>query len=105
MGKGCRYVKRLSNHVLPLQCISLATCSGCPQGHVSYKVTTKTKLPQYKKEHTEVIRRFRDFAWLWQRLQDTNRGLRLAADCMHLMLAPAPILAMILDLFIASLAV
>ena len=36
---------------------------------------TKTNLPQYKKEHTEVIRRFRDFAWLWQRLQDTNRGV------------------------------
>lgn len=72
---------------------------------MSYKVTTKTKLPQYKKEHTEVIRRFRDFAWLWQRLQDTNRGLRLAADCMHLMLAPATILALIIELFIGSLAV
>lgn len=43
--------------------------------HVSYKVTTKTKLPQYKKDHIEVIRRFKDFAWLWQRLQDTNRGI------------------------------
>ncbi|KAL3151971.1 hypothetical protein ABBQ32_001094 [Trebouxia sp. C0010 RCD-2024] len=43
--------------------------------HVSYKVTTKTQLPQYKQEHTEVIRRFRDFAWLWQRLQNTNRGI------------------------------
>lgn len=37
-------------------------------------MTTKSKLPQYKNGHTEVIRRFRDFAWLWQRLQDTNRG-------------------------------
>lgn len=43
--------------------------------HISYKIATKTKLPQYKKDHTEVIRRFRDFAWLWQRLQDTNRGI------------------------------
>lgn len=56
-------------------------------------------MPQYKKEHTEVIRRFRDFAWLWQRLQDTNRGLRLAADCMHLLLAPAAIPAQIVKLF------
>ena len=84
---------------------SNATCSVCAQAHVSYKVSTKTKLPQYKKEHTEVIRRFRDFAWLWQRLQDTNRGLRLATDCMHLMLAPAGLLAVSVELFIARLAV
>ena len=94
-----------ANQIMCYHCsafLQQVTCSGCPQAHVSYKVTTKTKLPQYKKEHTEVIRRFRDFAWLWQRLQDTNRGLRLAADCMHIMLAPAVILTLIVELFMPS---
>jgi len=41
---------------------------------VSYKVQTKTTLQQYSKKENEVIRRFRDFAWLHSKLQDQNRG-------------------------------
>ena len=44
------------------------------QAHVSYKVATRTTLSQYKSREMEVIRRFRDFAWLHQQLQDQNRG-------------------------------
>lgn len=42
--------------------------------YVSYKVITKTTLPQYRSQHHEVIRRFRDFAWLHARLAELNRG-------------------------------
>jgi hypothetical protein len=31
-------------------------------------------MPQYKAKQMEVIRRFRDFAWLHARLQEQNRG-------------------------------
>ena len=41
---------------------------------MSYKVQTKTTLQQYSKRENEVIRRFRDFAWLHTKLQDQNRG-------------------------------
>jgi hypothetical protein len=44
------------------------------QAYVSYKVQTKTTLQQYSKKENEVIRRFRDFAWLHTKLQDQNRG-------------------------------
>ncbi|KAK9843542.1 hypothetical protein WJX81_008116 [Elliptochloris bilobata] len=43
--------------------------------YVSYKVQTKTNLPQYKRREFEVIRRYRDFAWLHSRLQEQNRGI------------------------------
>jgi sorting nexin-1/2 len=43
--------------------------------YVSYKVQTKTTLQQYSKKENEVIRRFRDFAWLHSKLQDQNRGI------------------------------
>ncbi|EIE27299.1 Vps5-domain-containing protein [Coccomyxa subellipsoidea C-169] len=43
--------------------------------YVSYKVCTNTSLPQYKIKQPEVIRRFRDFAWLRTRLQEQNRGI------------------------------
>ncbi|BDA48046.1 Sorting nexin-2 [Coccomyxa sp. Obi] len=43
--------------------------------YVSYKVCTNTSLPQYKNKQPEVIRRFRDFAWLHTRLQEQNRGI------------------------------
>ncbi|KAK9806881.1 hypothetical protein WJX72_006093 [[Myrmecia] bisecta] len=43
--------------------------------YVSYKVITRTNLEQYKNRQPEVIRRFRDFAWLAARLQEQNRGI------------------------------
>ena len=48
------------------------------QAYVSYKVCTQTDLPQYKNKQPEVIRRFRDFAWLHSRLREQNRGLPLS---------------------------
>lgn len=42
--------------------------------YVSYKVVTHTSLPQYRSKHSEVIRRFRDFAWLHGRLAELNKG-------------------------------
>ena len=41
---------------------------------MSYKVQSRTTLEQYKKKENEVIRRFRDFAWLHSKLQEQNRG-------------------------------
>lgn len=43
--------------------------------YVSYKVCTKTNLQHYKARQSEVIRRFRDFAWLHDRLAEQNRGI------------------------------
>ncbi len=43
---------------------------------MSYKVRTKTQMEGYKQRHMDVIRRFRDFAWLKHRLQEQNRGAR-----------------------------
>lgn len=42
---------------------------------VSYKVRSKTGLPQYARPSNEVIRRFRDFCWLHDRLAEENRGV------------------------------
>ena len=42
---------------------------------MSYKVQSRTTLEQYKKKENEVIRRFRDFAWLHSKLQEQNRGV------------------------------
>ena len=44
------------------------------QAYVSYKVRTKTTLQHFRNQNPEVIRRFRDFAWLQQRLQEQNKG-------------------------------
>lgn len=42
---------------------------------VSYKVRTKTSLGQYKHSTSEVIRRFRDFAWLFEKLHEKCKGI------------------------------
>jgi hypothetical protein len=38
------------------------------------QVRSRTTLPQYARPSNEVIRRFRDFAWLHDRLAEENRG-------------------------------
>lgn len=43
--------------------------------YVSYKVVTKTTLEQYTNKHCEVIRRFRDFVWLHDRLLHLYKGI------------------------------
>jgi sorting nexin-1/2 len=43
--------------------------------YVSYKIQTKTTLEQYKRPVSEVIRRFRDFAWLHEKLVEKNKGV------------------------------
>jgi len=42
--------------------------------YVSYRVETKTELPQYQQRENEVIRRFKDFVWLQERLGEKNPG-------------------------------
>ncbi|KAG2447746.1 hypothetical protein HYH02_007204 [Chlamydomonas schloesseri] len=43
--------------------------------YVSYKVRTKTTHPSYAAPFNEVIRRFRDFAWLHDKLVEKNKGV------------------------------
>ena len=43
--------------------------------YVSYRVETNTKLPQYQQQDNEVIRRFRDFNWLKNKLAEKNPGV------------------------------
>lgn len=43
--------------------------------YVTYKVSVKTNLPQYRHEKADVIRRFSDFGWLHDRLADKNKGI------------------------------
>jgi hypothetical protein len=43
------------------------------QAYVSYKVITRTRLPQFRSERSEVIRRFRDFVWLQHRMRSEYR--------------------------------
>ncbi len=38
------------------------------------QVRTHTTLPQYARQDNEVIRRFRDFAWLAERLAEGHKG-------------------------------
>eukprot|EP00882_Tetradesmus_deserticola_P028606 GHRQ01031874.1.p1 GENE.GHRQ01031874.1~~GHRQ01031874.1.p1 ORF type:complete len:359 (+),score=175.37 GHRQ01031874.1:31-1077(+) len=45
--------------------------------YVSYKVRTRTRLPQYNRPSCEVIRRFRDFAHLESQLAEKHRGIIL----------------------------
>jgi len=42
--------------------------------HVSYRVSVSTDLPSYRWKQFSVIRRFRDFAFLHQRLCDQYPG-------------------------------
>lgn len=48
---------------------------GCGQAYVSYKIRTKTSMAQYKSSQCEVIRRFRDFTWLYNKIHDKNKGI------------------------------
>mgnify|MGYP001989515881 FL=1 len=43
--------------------------------YVSYRVQTQTTHPSYKRNESEVIRRFRDFVWLAERLTSTCAGV------------------------------
>ncbi|GBG61408.1 hypothetical protein CBR_g20439 [Chara braunii] len=45
------------------------------QAYVSYRVNTKTNLPNYRRKEFSVIRRFSDFLWLHERLTETHRGV------------------------------
>ena len=66
---------------------AIQVCDPVEQGkgigaYVSYRVQTRTTLPQYEKSEIEVIRRFRDFSWLHDRLQEKHRGTSLTrASC------------------------
>lgn len=46
---------------------------------VSYKVRTTTDLPQFRSRNIEVVRRFRDFAWLGDKLRERHRGVIIPA--------------------------
>lgn len=51
-------------------------CTTCLcQAYVSYKILTKTSMSQYKSSQSEVIRRFRDFAWLYDKIHEKNKGI------------------------------
>ena len=59
---------------------AIQVCDPVEQGkgigaYVSYRVQTRTTLPQYEKSEIEVIRRFRDFSWLHDRLREKHRGV------------------------------
>lgn len=43
--------------------------------YVSYKVRTKTTLAKFKSSEVEVVRRFRDFSWLAEKLRDKYKGV------------------------------
>ncbi|CAD7702434.1 unnamed protein product [Ostreobium quekettii] len=43
--------------------------------YVTYKVRSKTSMSQYKQGSSEVIRRFRDFAWLYDKLHERYKGI------------------------------
>lgn len=43
--------------------------------YVSYKIRTKTSMSHYKSSQSEVIRRFRDFSWLFDKLHEKNKGV------------------------------
>eukprot|EP00245_Coleochaete_scutata_P009004 TRINITY_DN2869_c0_g2_i1.p1 TRINITY_DN2869_c0_g2~~TRINITY_DN2869_c0_g2_i1.p1 ORF type:complete len:481 (-),score=110.86 TRINITY_DN2869_c0_g2_i1:101-1519(-) len=45
------------------------------QAYVSYRVSTKTNMPQYRFSTSSVIRRFSDFGWLHDRLAEKNKGI------------------------------
>lgn len=45
------------------------------QAYVSYRVSLKTNMPQYRYSTSFVIRRFSDFLWLHDRLAEQNKGI------------------------------
>ncbi|XP_011004701.1 PREDICTED: sorting nexin 1-like [Populus euphratica] len=45
------------------------------QAYISYRVITKTNLPEYQGHEKIVIRRYRDFVWLRDRLFDKFKGV------------------------------
>lgn len=49
--------------------------------YVSYKVRTKTTHPSYAAPFNEVIRRFRDFAWLHDKLVEKNKVGAVCGIC------------------------
>ena len=68
----------------PLSLFEITVTDPVKQGegvsaHISYRVTTSTKASGYRSERSEVIRRFRDFTWLQQRLRSENRGVIVPA--------------------------
>ena len=46
----------------------------CGQAYTSYKVCTTTDAEQFRMKQPEVIRRYRDFCWLHDRLTEQHRG-------------------------------
>ena len=44
------------------------------QAYTSYKVCTTTDAEQFRTRQPEVIRRYRDFCWLHDRLTEQHRG-------------------------------
>ncbi|KAG2492390.1 hypothetical protein HYH03_009336 [Edaphochlamys debaryana] len=72
------------NFFAPVTAVSkefeIEVCDPVKQGegvaaYVSYKVRTKTTHSAYGSPFFEVIRRFRDFAWLHDKLVEKNKGL------------------------------
>ncbi|KAF2575589.1 hypothetical protein F2Q70_00006565 [Brassica cretica] len=45
------------------------------QAYISYRVITKTNLPEYQGPEKIVIRRYSDFVWLRDRLFDKYKGV------------------------------
>ena len=43
--------------------------------YVSYKVNTKTDLPDFDHSHSSVVRRYSDFLWLFTELQTLYAGV------------------------------
>ena len=39
------------------------------RSYISYKINTRTNLPQYQWKEFSVIHRYRDFVWLWDQLK------------------------------------
>jgi sorting nexin-1/2 len=45
------------------------------QAYISYRVSTKTNMQEYRGPEKIVIRRFSDFVWLHERLAERNKGI------------------------------
>lgn len=43
--------------------------------YVAYKIKTKTTHQNYSRPFMEVVRRFKDFAWLHDKLEENNKGV------------------------------
>lgn len=58
----------------------MEVCDPVKQGegvsaYVSYKVRTKTSLAKFNSNEMEVVRRFRDFSWLGEKLREKYKGV------------------------------